>query len=134
MQRGWWSAELGVEASLPASAETAKGKGFHQRVVLGSLGGCAHLRVFSGCLVSKLGRVEVRGFGVDLPRSSGSVLTQLGPRIALGDRIGRRWVAALRFEALATLAPSSVELNQEEVWRTPALTLSAGLDVAAVFP
>lgn len=133
LRRGAWLAELGLEASLPGSYSTANGQGFEQRVELGSLAGCALLPPLSGCLVSKLGRLHVTGFGVDAPRSPAGVLFQVGPRLALGQEWGG-WLGALRIDALVTLVPWRVTLNRLEVWQTPVLTLGLGLDVAALFP
>lgn len=134
VNRGSWLAELGLEASLPGSYRTTNEQGFDYHVELGSLAGCALLRPFSGCVVGKLGRFSVTGFGVDVPRSPAGLLVQVGPRVALSEVVGGRWLGALRFEGLVTVAPWEVTLNHTEVWRTPLLTLSAGLDVAALFP
>ncbi|HWA73494.1 MAG TPA: hypothetical protein VG937_14210 [Polyangiaceae bacterium] len=133
VHHGMWLAELGVEATLPGSYGTENARGFDHRVELGSLAGCALLRPFAGCLVGKVGRLEVTGYGVDMPRSSSGLLLQVGPRVALSDLIGESWLGAIRLEALVT-APWRVTLNQTEAWRTPPLTIAAGLDVAALFP
>jgi hypothetical protein len=125
--------ELGAEATLPSRHETTNGEGFEQQVVLGSLAGCLFVRRLSGCVVNKWGRLQVRGFGVDIPRSASGLLAQIGPRLALTKAIAKRWTGALRVEALATLMPWDVSLDQREVWRTPALSVAIGADLAAVF-
>jgi hypothetical protein len=133
VQRGMWGAELGLEATLPGSYRK-NGQGFDHHVELGSLAGCLLLRPFAGCLVSKVGRLSVTGYGVDQPHSPAGLLVQVGPRLALTQVFGDSWLGALRVEALATVAPWRVTLNQTEVWRLPPLTVTAGLDIAALFP
>lgn len=125
--------ELGAEASAPARHETASREGFEQQVTFGSVAACALWRAFSGCLVNKWGRLQVRGFGVDVPRGPAGMLVQLGPRIALSEVVGNRWVGSLRVEALVTLAPWRVTLDQSEVWKTPLFSLALGADLGVVF-
>lgn len=124
-----FAAEVGFEGSLPARYETADGQGFEQRVLAGSAAGCAWFGKVSGCVVTKVGSLVVRGFGVDVPNSDSGVIAQLGPRVALGDDWGKRWFGALRVEALATLVSWEVTLNQQEVWKTPLFSLSVGGDL-----
>jgi hypothetical protein len=131
-RRGRFAGELGVEGSLPARYETETGDGFEQRVVAGSAAGCAFFGRLSGCVVSKLGSLHVRGFGVDVPNSDAGVLAQIGPRVTLSEVFGDHWFGALRVEALATLHAWEVTLNQSEVWKTPLFSLSVGADVGAI--
>ena len=133
LRHGWLAAELGAEASLPARYATAPGEGFEQRVALGSLAGCALWEALSGCVVSKLGVIEVHGFGVDAPRSPSGVAAQIGPRLGLGQVFSDRFLAGVRLELLATLVSWEVTLNQREVWETPAVSLSAGAELGALF-
>jgi hypothetical protein len=132
-RRGRLAIELGAEASLPSRYAMASGGGFEQHILAGSAAGCAFFGRFSGCIVSKLGRLYVRGFGVDLPNSASGTLAQIGPRVSLTEGFGDRWLGALRVEALATLLSWEVTLNQREVWKTPLFSLSVGGDVALLF-
>jgi hypothetical protein len=125
--------ELGGEASLWSRHETADGSGFEQHVLSGSVAGCLLFGRFSGCLVSKVGGLYVRGFGVDVPNSDSGILVQTGPRLMLLQAFGQRWLGALRVEALASLHTWEVTLNDEEVWKTPLFSLSVGGDVALSF-
>lgn len=121
--------ELGAEASLPSRHTTTNGEGFDQRVVLGSLAECVFLGSLSSCLVTKVGRFQVHGFGVDVPRSSSGVVAELGPRLALNEELGT-WATAFRVEVLATLVPWKVTLTQEEVWKAPVVSGLVGVDLA----
>jgi hypothetical protein len=124
--------ELGAEASLPSRHTREPGKGFEQRLALGTLAGCVYIDVVSGCAVTKVGRLDVTGFGVDVPRSPAGVVAQLGPRVALSGLMSGRWLGALYVEALATLVAWEITLNEREVWKTPSLSLSMGGDLAVL--
>ncbi len=132
LRRGGLGFELGVEASLASRHETKDGDGFEQQVLAGSLAGCTFFGKLSGCLVSKVGRLSVRGFGVEVPNSDAGTLWQLGPRLGLVEGFGERWFGALRVEALVSLVTWEVTLNQEEVWKTPLFSLTVGGDLGVL--
>jgi hypothetical protein len=129
---GRFGLELGAEIGLPSRHTTSGDEGFEQHVALGSLAACFALPPLSGCLASKIGRLEVSGFGVEEPRSPSGLVALVGPRFALEQRLGQNWLAALRLDLLATVAPWRVELQGQEIWKAPPLTLFVGIDVAAV--
>jgi len=132
-RRRSFALELGAEASLPSSYSTPTGDGFEQQVTLGTVAACGVLRPLAGCIVNKWGRLAVRGFGVDVPHSPSGLVGQVGPRIMLSENLGSRFTGALRVEALATLVPWEVTLDERTVWKTPPVSLSIGFDLAAVF-
>lgn len=132
-RRGRLAFELGAEASLPSRYETANTAGFDQRILAGSVAGCALLGGISGCFVSKVGRLSIRGFGVDVPNAASGVLAQIGPRLSLFGNLGESWLGALRVEALVAVVSWEVTLNEREVWRTPLFCLTVGGDVAFLF-
>jgi hypothetical protein len=125
--------ELGAEASLPSRRTLSDSKGFHQHFIAGSVAGCAFLGSLSGCLVNKWGTLQVRGFGVDVPRESSGLVGLAGLRLMVNEHLAPRWVGGLRVEGLATLAPWRVTLNQQRIWATPTLSLCLGADLGAVF-
>lgn len=133
VRRGGLGVELGAEASLRSQHETEDGDGFEQQVLAGSLAGCTFFGKLSGCLVNKVGRLSVRGFGVEVPNSDAGALWQLGPRLVLIEGFGERWFGALRVEALLSLVTWEVMLNQEEVWKTPLFSLSVGGDLGVLW-
>jgi hypothetical protein len=133
MRRSQLAVELGAEASLPSRQTLPDGNGFDQHMVAGSLAGCAFIRSLAGCVLTKWGSLQVRGFGVDLPRESSGLVGLAGLRLMLSEHLATRWVGALRVEGLATLAPWRVSLNQRQIWVTPTLSLSLGADLGAVF-
>jgi hypothetical protein len=125
--------ELGGEASVPTRHELDGGEGFEQWTAAGSLSGCGFFRPLSGCLVSQVGTLQVRGFGVDEPRSDSGLVAQVGLRLGLEHGFGRHWVGALRLEARAALISWEIQLNDREAWRTPPFSLTVGADWAALF-
>jgi hypothetical protein len=133
VRRERFAVELGVDASLPSRNQATEGTGYEQNLAGGSLAGCAFLPPFSGCLVNRYARVAVRGFGVDLPNSSSTLVAQLGPRLALNGSFARGWMGALRIDALVALSPWRVTLREQEVWHGPAVSLCVGADLVAVF-
>ncbi len=132
IRSGRLSFELGVESGLPSKHATADGDGVEQHVVTGGAAGCVAWSSLAACVVGKAGRLKVRGFGVDEPRSASGVVALVGPRLGF-EHAGEHWFGALRIEALATLVPWRVELNQREVWSAPPLAFFVGADLAAIF-
>ncbi|HEX6271557.1 MAG TPA: hypothetical protein VFZ53_00885 [Polyangiaceae bacterium] len=127
------SVEAGGEGSLTSRHDTDSGQGFEQSVAFGSLAGCAALRPISTCVVGKLGRLGVEGYGVDDPHTDSGLVSQLGLRLALGGSLSGPWLGALRAEALASLAPWEVTLDERSVWKTPLFSLGVGADLAVLF-
>lgn len=125
--------EIGGEASLPSRRETEPGRGFEQRLALGTLAGCVSFGVLFGCALQKLGAVEVQGFGVDVPQAPAGLIALSGIRLGAGDRFGSRWFGSLRVDVLATLTRWEVELDGQAVWKPPPVSLTLGADVAAIF-
>jgi hypothetical protein len=133
VRRSQLALELGAEASLPARHTLSDSKGFHQHFIAGSVAGCASLGSLSGCIVNKWGTLQVRGFGVDVPREASGLVGLAGLRLMFNEHLAARWVGGLRVEGLATLAPWRVTLNQRRIWVTPTLSLCLGADLGAVF-
>jgi hypothetical protein len=132
-ERGWFALDVGAEATLPASYSMTESAGFDQHVALGGLAGCAVVRPWSACFVNKLGRVHVRGYGVDRPRDASGLVALSGARLALGHEFSRTWLAALRLEAVAALGSWDVNLSERTVWTTPPVSVFLGIDVAMLF-
>jgi hypothetical protein len=132
VQRGFLAVEAGTEGSLPSITSTANGEGFEEQLILGSLGGCFSPTPLGACLVAKAGTLRVRGVGVDVSRSTYGLVAQAGPRFMLSQRLGGAWSGAIRVELLVALVPWGVVLDHEEVWKTPPLGISVGVDVFAL--
>ena len=134
LRRNWLGLELGADTQLPLRfSDDGDARGFESSVTRLSVAGCGFAGRFVACLASYWGRLGVRGVGVEVPRSSSGLFAQLGVRLGLAQNLTQSWVGSLRAEALVSLAPWSVTLNEREVWRTPRFGATLGLDLAAVF-
>jgi hypothetical protein len=132
VHRDWFQAELGMEASAPSVNTVAGGSGFEERLILGSLAACASSDPFAGCLVGKVGVLQIQGTRLDVARSASGLVAQTGPRFMVTQRLGSGWSAALRLELLAALVPWGITVDHTEVWTTPPLGVSVGVDLIAV--
>jgi hypothetical protein len=132
VRRAPWTLELGGSMILPSRYTTESGQGFEQRAFAGSAAGCHAWGAISGCLVGRVGSLSVEGFGVDVPGADSGVTVHVGPRLMLGH-LGDGWLAALRVDALVSLASWTVTLSEREIWETAPLTLALGGDLGAVF-
>lgn len=129
----WFLLELGAEATAPASYSTSDTAGFDEHVALGSVAGCLVLGAWSICSVNKIGRVYVRGFGVELPREASGTMMLTGGRLTLSRELAGRWLAAPRVECLLPMGSWDVTLNRRRVWTTPGVSASLGIDLAWFF-
>ncbi len=133
LQRGWVGLEAGAEASLPSTHREAYGGGYRYEQLLGTLAACGYAGTFSVCGVGKLGQIHVRGTGVDKPASSSGFLAQVGPRLGYSLGLGNHLALLGQVEALYSLTPWTVDLNQVTVWTMPRLGAVAGIDLTARF-
>ena len=86
------------------------------------------------CAVGMLGVLAVRGFGVDDARSPSSFVARAGLRLAFDQPLSKHWALGAHADALATLTPRTVLLNEVPVWSTPKLGLTVGIDLAVLLP
>jgi hypothetical protein len=122
------SLEIGVAGSLPQTRESG-GIGFESHLLMATLAPCAHVQAFSACALAHFGELAVRGRGVIEPRSSRGAVSQLGVRFAYSLPFGPV-TTALRAEALGALARWTVEVDEEQAWTLPRLSLLVGVDVS----
>jgi hypothetical protein len=132
VRRGLFGLELGGEASLPGQNVDDSGNGFDHHAAFGTFAGCGFPGPFSACVVGKVGRLRVRGVGVDVPRSQAGEAALLGARLSLNPELGP-FSGALRLEVLAPLVSWGVRLNGGEVFRTSPVAVALGADVGVVF-
>jgi hypothetical protein len=129
-RHGAASLEVGAQASFVGSLRRADGTGFDARVVAGTLALCGHWRRLALCSLGTAGALLVTGFGVDEPHSPSAFTAGAGLRAALQQPLSSRFVLNAHADALATLTPRTISLNELPVWTTPAVTFSVGVDLA----
>jgi hypothetical protein len=130
--RLWWL-ELGAHATLPSELRQTDGTGFSARELGLSLAPCLRLTPAGLCAVGALAVLHAHGEGVDEIRSPSAVVGGVGARVQL------LWPALQKFgllahaEVLALLTPRDVFVNENRVWSTAPVTVTASLDFAGIF-
>lgn len=127
------SLELSAEYWFAPDVSAGGGSGFSSRLIAGTLAPCARWGRFSACGVGTVGHLQVEGFGVDNELSPGDVVVAAGARVAVAFWRASRWEASVHFGTLVPLRKHTVELNEEPVWSTEAVSFALGLDLAALF-
>jgi len=126
------SAELAADGALPTTQHEPDGSGVAVTLLGSSAAVCGHVSVASACALGRIGWVQARGMGVDLPRTSWTRFGEVGMRLAASWDFGR-FVVALHIDGLVMLARWAVVLNDTIVWTVPRVGAMAGLDVALRF-
>ena len=131
---GATSLELGAQASFAASLRRADGTGVDARALAASLALCGHWRRLALCPLGTAGALLVTGVGIDEPRSPSAFMAGGGLRAALEQPLSTRFVMVVHADALATLTPRTISLNQLPVWTTSAVTFTVGVDLGLQLP
>jgi len=131
VRRGVLSMEMAAEATLPITLRQADGTGFSATAFGATLAPCGHRGPLALCAVGMLGLLDVRGFGVDDPRSPSSLVARVGLRLAFDEPLSLHWAAGVHVDGLVSLMPRTVSLNELPVWTTPPVALIVGIDLAA---
>ena len=127
------SVELGAVVSLPATTRRADGNGFTQQHLLGSTAACAIVTRWNGCLVANAGAVRMAG-EIDRPTSATVLLVQVGVRVGITQRLGRRTFLGAHADGLANLTRWTGSLDQVPVWTAPRFAAALGVDAGVQFP
>ncbi len=128
-----FSLDLGARATFPVTFRQGDGTGVRASALAGTLAVCGHLRGFALCPLATLGRLRVSGLGVDDARAPASTTARVGLRGAFEQPLSARLAAVLHADGAYTLTPRTVTLNQLPVWKTAALGLAVGIDLAVLF-
>jgi hypothetical protein len=133
---GWrtLSFDLAAEASLPTTTRRADGAGFSQQHLLASTAACALLAPFSACLLAKAGEVRMAGENIDRPTSAMVPIVEVGARVGVAQRLGRRLFVGAHAEGLANVTRWTATLDQVPVWTAPRFAAVLGIDVGVRSP
>lgn len=127
------SAQLGFEMSLVDRAIRDNGRGFETLVLAASVTPCLRFQGVEACSVFRFGQVQVRGFGVDEPRTPRTMFSELGLRLGLAQALGETFEGKTHAEVGCTLSPWKVELNGTETFTAPYFVFLMGFDLVAFF-
>jgi hypothetical protein len=119
--------------SLPATTRRADGNGFTQQHLLGTTAACATVTRWNGCLVANAGAVRMAG-EIDQPTSATVLLVQVGVRVGITQRLGRRTFLGAHADGLANLTRWTGSLDQVPVWTAPRFAAALGVDAGVQFP
>jgi hypothetical protein len=122
---------LGLEAraDLPVTASAEPRGEVKSSLYLVSLLPCVHHAFVHGCASLSLGALHAAGEGISEPDDETTFYSSTGGRLGVDLALNRR-LALTAFGGLAaTLTLTSLELNDREVWRTPALIAIVGLGI-----
>ncbi len=128
---GWL--EAGVQATTPTTLELADGTGFTANELSVWLSPCVRTPPLGWCAAAMVGKLQVHGQGVDQVRSPSALLAAAGAKLELFWPTFNRVGAIAYAQALATLTPQDIKLNQTEVWSTAPVVFGVGVDLAAIF-
>lgn len=133
VQHRWVGFELGAETSLASTTRQAYGGGFRHQLTLGSLAACAWQGSISACALTRLGRIQVEGVGVDVPASPKGLVAEAGPRVAYSLGLDQHLALLGHVDALCSLTSWTVYVNHVAVWTMPRFAAVAGINVVARF-
>jgi len=133
---GWRtvSFELAVEASLPTTTRRADGAGFSQQHLLASTAACALLTRISACVLAKAGEIRMAGENIDRPTSATVPMVEVGARVGVVHRLGRRLFVGAHADGLANVTRWTATLDQVPVWTAPRFAAVLGIDVGVRSP
>lgn len=128
------AAEVAGELGFPTTARRDDGAGFEQQLFLASVAGCGILDRAHICLLAKGGLIRIAGQDIDEPGKSSGSIFQAGARLGLTQPLGWRLFAVVQAAGLVNLTRWRVKLDQLEVWSSPRLAATVGLDLGVSLP
>jgi hypothetical protein len=129
--RAWLGASVG--ATAPTTHELPDGTGFDARSLNGTLSPCFRTPPVGWCVTGMIGRLHIRGYGVDHPLNPASTLMAIGGRLELLLPALRSFGVLVHAQVLGTLTPRDVVLNRVTAWSTAPVYVGAGVDLAMIF-
>lgn len=129
MQRD--SFRLGAEFSqqFPSSKEIIAGGRANASLLTGTIAPCIASDTLAGCGVFSFGSLRTRGESIDFPASQSTFYAGVGARFEYTPLLFGKLRLLTMLDATKPLTPVILQVAGAEVWRTPFLTLQAGLGV-----
>jgi hypothetical protein len=133
---GWRSlvAEIAGEFGFPTITRREDGAGFGQQLFLASVAGCGIVDRANICLLFKGGLIRIAGQDIDDPSTPSGSIFQAGARLGLTQPLGWRLFAVLQMAGLINLTRWRVYLDGFQVWSSPRLAATLGLDIGVSLP
>ena len=124
---------LEVHMDAPVSTAAEGGGSVQSWLAYAALAPCAHLGRAFACAVAQLGLLQAASVDVNSPRSGSSPWLGAGGRIGVDVGAWSRVTLRLHFDVIGNLLPTTLRVNGFDVWTTPPVNGSAGLDLVLRF-
>jgi hypothetical protein len=118
---------------LPVSRDLTKGS-VRASVLAGTAAACFSQAQFAGCALTSVGSFRSEGLLVSIPHRQGSLYVALGARVEYLPTLMGRLHLLFNLDVTRNVTPLSLRTAGQEVWKTPILSLAAGLGLEAIFP
>jgi len=115
-------------AQAPSSAGAEGGGSVQSWLAFGALVPCAHLGRAFACAVAQVGSMQVASAGVNSPRSASGLWLGAGGRIGVDVVAWSAFAVRLHTEVVGNLSSTTLRLNGVDVWVTPPVNGSVGID------
>ena len=123
----------GVTYVLPRGSDARSGPRVEAALILGTVRACLAFGVFAACGVVHGGAMEGEGSRIDEPLLATTPYLAAGPAAGATFSLARGLDLRLLLELPIVATPTSLRLNDAEVWSTSPLTVGLGASLMA-FP
>ena len=125
--------EASVQASALETTTLPDGTGFRANALSASITPCVRTAPLAWCAAAMVGRLQVRGQGVDRVESPAALIVAAGAQAELFLPALTRLGVLVHAQVLATLTPQDITLNQTRVWSTSPILVNFGVALPVVF-
>lgn len=131
--RDWFRFAAEFSQQLPASKPLPEKGRARASLLTGTLAPCLSGATLSGCGVLEVGALQTRGEDIENPASHATLYAAVGARLEYTPRLVGELQLLTQVEALTPLTPVSLQVVGAEVWRSPFLTVAAGIGLRLRF-
>jgi hypothetical protein len=131
----WRSVSIGIEgrADFPASKPGEFGGDVSSSLLLLNVVPCLHLGPGRACVLASAGVLRSSGEGVSDPNQDTRFYASVGARGGVELPLGERFAIAAHADFNATLTRVTLSLDGREVWKTPPVSGTGGVDFVVHF-
>jgi hypothetical protein len=119
---------------LPSVANTASGAGVRASLTLGTLSPCLRERWLRVCALASLGVLRGEGVAVEPSHQAAAFYAAAGARVGVEAPLGSRLALDTHLDGLIPVTQTTLGLGTANVWTTPSLSGSLGINLVARFP
>jgi len=133
---GWRSLSADLEARLDLPASTAgEGRGsVSAMLIAASLVPCWHRGPLLACGLGSLGAIRGKGEGVPSAHADATLFWAIGARLGAELALDERFSGVIYGDVTAIGTPTTLRLDERDVWSTAPIGVAVGAAVQAHFP